>query len=254
MHFTDRNTDEGFYFSLMPAYKDGLVIPTAEEMGLDPRDPDDLVEYNKFVDWYKDSFDYLIPRINLGWNIEKGDFKIYNTASFQMFEENLKVTGRARCYTSWLLATTMDWKKNDFSVRLHGNYGANTGYMGIPGPSSFVEQKKTLVEGAPPKIENSDTYTYGGFLHLGYDLNEKLSFGGGIGYSESTNEAWEASRGDATKTRADYPAQMAFYLNSTIKWQNFKLIPEFGMIFDDYSSKRSSPNHTYFGTQLRMDF
>jgi hypothetical protein len=218
MAFNDGNTNEGFYFALMAPYTD--ENPYGDDYGIDA----------------------LIPRINLGYNIEKGDIKVYPTASFQMYQynEDFALIGSDDDDTvmSWLVAATLDWKLTDeFFLRAHGNFGANTGNMGIDGPGNFVGVKNT-----PSGSEFVDTMTMGGFLHLGYDLNPELGFGLGFGYASSSNDEWED----------DY-ARMAFYLNSTIQWNNFKLIPEFGMLMDNINMV-DNPTMMYFGTQLRMDF
>jgi hypothetical protein len=205
--------DEGFYIAFMKPVLDRN--PAGNQAGIDA----------------------LIPKVNVGYNVDLGDIKLYPTALFQMYSYNEDFgMGHDGDVMSWLAAISMDWKLNDLTLRVHGNFGANTGNMGYAGPSNYALWDA---------VENTtnDVMTMGGYLMVGYDINPELNLNLGVGYAASSNDDWD-----------DDHARLAFYLQGKfLVAPKVSITPEFGMMMDDLNADNSG-THMYFGAQLRFDF
>ncbi|MCK9328916.1 MAG: hypothetical protein PHY08_02125 [Candidatus Cloacimonetes bacterium] len=192
----------------------------------------------KFVDHRKlDNLqiDELLPRINVGYNLKIDNLKILPTFVFQQVNYNEDYHKFDYATRSLLLSNTIEYKVNPLLLRGQLNYGINTGNMGYKGPANLAvaEQDKT-----------EDTSTLSGFLQFAYKLHPGITIDTGIGYATSSNEYYQKD-----------DAQMAFYIQTNIKIDKLKLIPEIGLI-DKMKDKNGNKEGSmlYAGTQLRLDF
>jgi len=182
--------------------------------------------------------DFIIPMLNLGYNSKIGKLALAPAVVFQSFnykeEKNDGVSGSV---TSYLAAITTDYDANPVLLRLSVNYGSNTGNMGYAGPSTRAswntEDEKT-----------NDITTFGGWFTARYTLKPSVNFTGGLGIASSSNKDWKSDDN-----------RMAFFVQSEIRMQRFRLIPEIGMLDEMKSSGDVKEGSLYYvGTQLRFDF
>ena len=199
--------------------------------------------------------DFLIPKINLGWNGAAGKVTLKPSAMLQMYSYNkdfIRTNDPGsndvdETVLSWLVALTADYKDNAFKARLHLNFGMNTGNMGFAGSNNTV---RWGVKQGQTDPEIFDTSTLGVMGQFGFDLNDSMYLGAGAGYSLSSNDLWDND-----------DARMGLFLQSVMSGWGFKFIPEVGMMMEMDNIRNDFQGQTvargsmmYFGTQLRFDF
>lgn len=210
----------------------------------------------------------LLPKINLGYKRKLSDnislsgvlgVNLYNygtdTGLFQhsgtvednlgnktievLPEEKLLHDLDGQMVLSFIAGLMLDMKFNDFGIKLHGNFGQNTGNYGLS-PQTYNEA-----------IWNSETEelvdvtTMGGFGELSYKMSDIALITVGASYIMSNSDLY-----DNTDTAMAAFGQFKYQLA-----KKFWLIPELGML-DKMNDKddNSQGSMFYFGTQLRMDF
>lgn len=181
--------------------------------------------------------DFLIPKINLGWNGEAGKVALKPSVIFQMFSYNDDICGRDDTVTAFLGALTVDYKDNAFKSRLQASFGLNSGNMGFDGPRNVA-----LWDAAEEEV--SDTSTISLAAQVGFDLADDFYLGAGFGFAQSSNDLWDND-----------DARMGLFLQAVLTGGGFKFIPEVGLMDemkDPLDNKEGSL--LYFGTQLRFDF
>jgi len=220
----------GLYFALikptMPEDDDAVVDALATATSASS---DDIIG----------SIDKLIPKINLGWDIEiNEELSVMPTVVFQMYKYNKDFSGYKDdiTITSWLGAVTLEYSADALSAKVQVNYGNNTGNMGYDGPGNYAVMDDSL--------EVVDTTTLGGFLMLGYDITETFNLNLGVGYTASSNDQWDND-----------DAHMACYLQGVFSLDDFSIIPELGMINEmNDIDDNARGSIMYGGLQLRYNF
>ena len=240
--YSGRNTqvkfemENGFYAAILKPYTDKDPITGAFTAA-------ELAALEAAGINISDGVDHMIPRINLGYNVDLNDIKIYPTFSFQMYNYNKDILDIDSSVMSWLFGATVDYKMDALSLRGHFHFGSNVANMykdmGV-GAGFDLEKEETI-----------DETTMGGFLAVGFDVSDVINVGGGFGFASTSKEDY------------DNDTKMAFYLQSTLKiGDNFNLIPEFGMHMDgdkpqhkDYAGDAVARGSLmYVGAQLRYNF
>jgi hypothetical protein len=203
-----------------------------------------LIQNNFSDPYFHYEYDALIPKINLGYKMDFDAIKIHPSVAFQMHNENEEYHKflygddyDTEAFMSWVFGVLFEYDATPFNVKLHANFGANTGLMGYvnhayAGPVWDGE-------------EYVDAMTFGGFLTFGYDINDDLNINLGFGYSSTTIDI-DAIEDDAI---------MGLYLQGIYKFSdNFSIVPEFGMIMPQDLGDFERGSVMYFGTQLRFEF
>lgn len=209
--------DNGFYFSLIQPTCYGLQsLPTAN------------------------SYDILIPKINVGYKMKADNFYVHPTLMLQHYsyskDENIGNTDDASVF-SWLFAVTGQMNMDELLLRGQLNYGQNTANMGYANGGNAYWN-------AADKEVNS-TGTLGLFGEIGYKLSDVTTIDGGLGFNSNSNDAYDDSN-----------SNMALYLQAkTMLFEKLQLVPEIGMLNDmEDGMGNKEGSKLYFGTQLRMDF
>jgi len=185
----------------------------------------------------REAVDALIPRINIGYNWHHNSVRLLPTFVFQMYNYNDEVGKKHDgSVMSWLGALTFDFVDNDFSTKVHVNYGTNIGQMGY---GSFMQGHPVNAKWNEELNETEDITTMGVVFTAGYNITPKFNLNFGVGYVTSDMDSFE---------EAD--DRMAFYLQGEFKLNNLRLVPEIGFI-DEMNEQGTK---MYFGTQLRLDF
>jgi len=200
--------------------------------------------------------DALVPRLNIGYDVKLMDnnLTLNPTFVFQTYGYNDDFGNEHDGdITSWLLSATASYKMDALTLTGNFNFGCNTGNMGYrfgagAGPGRNANPNRATWNAA--KNETEDATTLGGYLMAEYVVKPTLNFNLGFGYAATSHDDFD---NDATRT--------GFYLQSTIRAQRLRFIPEFGIMMDGDSvmndeagKKVSLGSMTYFGTQLRFDF
>ena len=207
----------------------------------------------------------------------KYEWKVFNPDSLDVYHpilteerevEYMSQEALDTSIVSWMGALTAEYNADPILVRASFNYGTNTGNMGFQGPNPsmmwnwiqkeiVVQQADTLNAAETVKVTTNevdiyDTTTLGGWLTVQYTMNPTVNFTAGFGYAASSNEMFKDKDKD-NKEVSD--TAMAVFLQSQIKINRFRLLPEVGLM-DKMDSKAGEKEGSlmYFGTQLRLDF
>jgi hypothetical protein len=220
--------DNGFYISAMAPIKTGLDSgPTTA------------------------SIDALIPKLNLGYDVDLGDIKIYPTATFQMYNYNAdwNAADMDETVISFVAQVVGDFKlTNEFALKVGAHFGSNMaqmqgtsngGWYGSMGADVAVPNAKWDAVNE----EINDVATFGFFLNPTFKLTDEMTLGGGFGMTSHSGD----HLGD------DDITHMAFFANSAFKMYKLILTPELGMLMQN-TQLDDVPSIFYFGTQLRYDF
>jgi len=222
--------DNGFYIAAMPAKTSN--DPANNTAGIDA----------------------ILPRLNIGCNLRlnDGNISLQPTFVFQMYSYNDDFgAGIDGTVISYLLGATADFRFDAMTLRTHFNFGSNTGNMGYRFGSGHGSDRDVNPNRATWTADNKteDATTLGGFLMLGYDMTSTLNFNLGFGFANTSHKDFD---NDSTK--------MGLYLQSTIRANRLRIVPELGMmmegdsVMDNADSRVALGNNIYFGTQLRLDF
>ena len=193
----------------------------------------------------------LIPAINLGYDVIRDNFRLMPAVMVQMYNyddeySNFKLgsTDRVDCQiTSWILAITADFTFDALTLRVHGNYGQNTGNMGFAGRANFA---------APNQVDGKTAHTasLGGYGMVGYRLNPIATVNAGFGFAMA-----QTSSGNHLFSHDD--TRMAGYLNTVITagGNGLQIVPEVGWVSEGTDFTDTDRGSVlYFGTQLRYSF
>ena len=222
--------DNGFYLAGMPA-KTGSD-PAGNAAGIDA----------------------ILPRLNIGYDarLMDGNLTLNPTFVFQTYSYNDDFgNGHDGSVMSWLLAATASYKMDALTLTGHFNFGQNTGNMGYRfGSGAGRDANPNRATWKAGDNETEDATTLGGFVMAEYVVRPTLNFNLGFGFANTSRDDFD---NNSTK--------MGLYLQSTIRANRLRVIPEFGMMMEgDHfmneadGSSISLGNNIYFGTQLRLDF
>lgn len=144
---------------------------------------------------------------------------------------------------SFVAAVMLDMKFDDIGVKLHGNFGQNTGNYGLGTYDSRILTNKAIWDTKEKEIV--DVTTMGGFGELSYKTSDKSLATVGASYTMSNSDLY-----DETDTAMAAFLQFRYDLG-----KNFRISPEVGLL-DKMQDKNGNDRGSliYFGTQLRIDF
>jgi len=207
-----------------------------------------------------DAIDALIPRTNIGMKFKIENIKIHATLGINLTRYNEDyaiweaenpeydpadstsmeyiIKNTDELINAYAAALTMEYIEGDFSLKGQFNFGQNVADYGI-----FTA---TMANAGwdEEKDEIANSITTGGYGQVGYKMNDKLMFVGGVGFIASEN--------DFMKNQ-----DTAMTLFGQVKYKIAPMIcltPEIGM-FDFMEDGYDNPegSQLYFGTKLQAD-
>lgn len=189
------------------------------------------------------NIDASFPKMNFGFKYKSGPLYVHPSLLFQSYAYDKDAATFDEAVTSWLFACTGQYDMKPFIVRAQINYGSNTGFMGISGPSTTGNWNAS-------NHEITNTSTLGGFGEFSMLINEVMTIDTGFGYASSSNDKYISA---SNKKVSD--SQMAVYAQLKYKIGKLTFIPEIGLQ-DKMKDKADvkEGNLTYFGSQFRIDF
>lgn len=222
----------------------GIIIALLEPSLIDIMFEDNNVLRNgddSDVELHKNT---LLPKLNVGYQKQLTDFlKLNSDIGFNMYEyteqEDLPDTLPEEAVMSFVLGIMFDFDFDAFDVKLHLNAGQNTGNYGL----SSTTINTAFWDNQDKKIV--DIMSYGGFIELGYQLNDNSKVTAGASFTMSESDEFEQE-----------DTAMALFGQFNHKLGNrFMIIPEVGLLdaMED-SDNNEQGSMLYFGTQLRIDF
>lgn len=214
-------------------------------------------------------FDVLIPRIMVGYNVYHRDFKLQPMAMLQMYSLNEDIAKERMPNMpnsasidqdpiySWMLAITAKYHAAPFELKLHAHYGQNLGLLGLGGTFCTPFGHLGHSDGKWG-LHTAHAASLGGFVAVGYDINEAFNVNAGFGYATSESSSGAQVRneeGHLKRLDGNHDDRMAFFLQGIYNFGNFSIVPEFGMFMEGQDLlENEQGSMMYFGTQLRYEF
>lgn len=186
----------------------------------------------------------LFPKINIGYQRQLAEFLRFSGAvGLNMYEyaeqENIPEALNEEAMLSFIAGMMFDFDFDKFAARLHLNAGQNTGNYGLPS----VTENSAYWDYEDETI--ADVMSYGGFLELAYQVNDKSKALLGASFTMSDNDSFK---------QADTAMAVFGQLNHKLG-NKVRIVPEVGLLdkMED-SAENEVGSMLYFGTQLRIDF
>ncbi len=189
---------------------------------------------------YSQDKNILLPKVNFGYKGEIADnMTLHGAFGLNTYQYDDNAGNFDETVMSYVAGLLLDMKFDDIGIKLHGNYGQNTGNYGL-GSQTY---NKALWDAVNDEMIN--VITMGGFGELSYKMSSKTLLTMGASYTMSDSDMFE----DTDSAMAAF-GQIRYDIGN-----GFRISPEIGLL--DRMENRNGQSQgslLYFGTQLRMDF